>query len=96
MEEALPSWFDALLWLSQTQKVASQSDSGEQRSAAQQDQVGALACTGAFPAWSRPWSMSGGATLVSVSAFVNGSGCISILTERDAEVGLNRSSSGLS
>lgn len=95
MEEALPPRFDVLLRLSQSQKIASQSDGGKQRSAAQQDQIGAPACAGAFPAWSRPWNMSGGAVLV--STFIDGSGsCMSVLAERDAEVGLTRSGSGLS
>lgn len=93
MEEALPPRFDALLRLSQSQKIASQSDSGEQRSAAQEDQIGAPACAGAFPARSRPWSMSDGAVLV--STVIDGS-CMSVLAKRDAEVGLTRSGSGLS
>lgn len=95
MEEALPPRFDALLRLSQSQKIVTQSDGGKQRSTAQHDQIGAPACTGTFPAWGRPWSMSGGTVLV--STFIDGrSSCVSVLAERDAEVGLTRSGSGLS
>lgn len=101
VEETLPARLDAFLWLSGTQEVTAKAHGGQQSPAAQQDQVRPPPAARALPARRRLRSLRGGGeVLVTVVVSEDGSsGCgggVALLVERDAEVGLTRSSSRVS